>query len=221
MSLNARNRRLFDVYRLDLNTGALVPDTENPGDVLGWVADPELQVRAAQAAKADGGAVIRVRDDHSSAFRTWLEAGPEDALTLQTLDFSADGKSLYLISALGRDTAAVVKKDLAGGGRGRTGLVCRGRRRQRLHSPQDPCRAGGPVLARPIDLEGARSCDQGRFRGHPGCMKVISRSSTGITPTRPGWLRTPPIAARSPITPGIAARRRERSSSCISPSWRA
>ena len=60
--------------------------------------------------------VIRVRDEPSSAFRTWLEAGPEDSLTLNLLDFSADGKSLYLISALGRDTAAVVKKDVAGGG---------------------------------------------------------------------------------------------------------
>ena len=110
-----RNRALFDVYRLDLNTGALVLDTENPGDVIGWVADPQFQVRAAQAATPDGGTVIRVRDDSSSAFRPWLEAGPEDALTLQALDFSADGKSVYLISALGRDTAAVVKKDLAGG----------------------------------------------------------------------------------------------------------
>ena len=116
VALNLRNRALFDVYRLDLNSGALVLDTVNPGDVMGWVADPQLQVRAAQATTPEGGVVIRIRDDSSSAFRPWLEAGPEDALTLQALDFSADGKSLHLISALGRDTAAVVKKDLAGGG---------------------------------------------------------------------------------------------------------
>ena len=116
VSLNLRSRSLFDVYRLDLNSGALVLDTVNPGDVMGWVADPQLQIRAAQATTPEGGAVIRVRDDSSSAFRPWLEAGPEDALTLQALDFSADGKSLHLISALGRDMAAVVKKDLAGGG---------------------------------------------------------------------------------------------------------
>ena len=60
--------------------------------------------------------VIRVRDESTAAFRTWLEAGPEDSLTLNLLDFSADGKSLHLISALGRDTAAVVKRDVAGGG---------------------------------------------------------------------------------------------------------
>jgi dipeptidyl aminopeptidase/acylaminoacyl peptidase len=116
VSMNARNRALFDVYRLDLNTGALVLDTENPGDVVSWVADPQLQVRAAQAMTPEGGAVIRVRDDASSAFRPWLQAGPEDALTLQALDFSADGKAMHLISALGRDTAAVIRKDLAGAG---------------------------------------------------------------------------------------------------------
>ena len=116
VTMNARNRALFDVYRLDLNTGALVLDTENPGDVVSWVADPQLQIRAAQAMTPAGGAVIRVRDDSSAAFRPWIEAGPEDVLTLQALDFSADGKSLHLISALGRDTAALIKKDLAGGG---------------------------------------------------------------------------------------------------------
>ncbi len=115
VSMNVRNRALFDVYRLDLNTGALVLDTTNPGDVTGWVADPALQVRAAQAMTPDGHAVIRIRDDAASSFRPWLEAGPEDALTLQALDFSGDGKALHLISALGRDTAAVVKKDLASG----------------------------------------------------------------------------------------------------------
>jgi dipeptidyl aminopeptidase/acylaminoacyl peptidase len=115
VSLNARNRALFDVYRLDLNTGALMLDTVNPGDVMSWVADAELHVRLAQAMTPEGGTVIRVRDDSSSAFRPWIQAGPEDALTLQALAFSADGKSVHLISALGRDTAAVIKKDIESG----------------------------------------------------------------------------------------------------------
>jgi hypothetical protein len=37
VEMNARNRETFDAYRLNLETGALVLDTENPGDVSGWM----------------------------------------------------------------------------------------------------------------------------------------------------------------------------------------
>ena len=56
-------------------------DTKNPGDVIGCMADPQLKIRAAQATTPDGGAEIRIRDDAQSAWRTWVEAGPEDAMT--------------------------------------------------------------------------------------------------------------------------------------------
>lgn len=115
VGLNLRNRALFDMYRLDLNTGALTLDTSNPGDVLGWVADPKFQIRGAQAMTPDGGVELRVRDDAKSDWRTWITAGPEDALTLQFADFSQDGKAATLVSALGRDTAAVIQRDIQTG----------------------------------------------------------------------------------------------------------
>jgi dipeptidyl aminopeptidase/acylaminoacyl peptidase len=113
VGLNVRNRALFDVYRLDLNTGGLTLDTTNPGDVVGWVTDPLFQIRGAQAMTPDGGVQIRIRDSAQGDWRTWLEAGPEDALTLQFADFTADGKAATLVSALGRDTAAIVQRDIA------------------------------------------------------------------------------------------------------------
>jgi dipeptidyl aminopeptidase/acylaminoacyl peptidase len=115
VALNVRNRALFDIYRLDLKTGALVLDTENPGDVMGWGVDSKLQVRAAQAATPDGGMVIRVRDEGQTDWRTWVEGGPEDSLTLSFVDFTKDGKSAYLISAVGRDTASLVRKSIESG----------------------------------------------------------------------------------------------------------
>ena len=115
VSLNRRNPALHDVYRLDITSGDLTLIAENPGDVVAFDADANLQVRASQAATPDGGMIIRIRDDESSDWRDWIKAGPEDALTLAFLDFTADGKAAYLLSALGRDTAAVVKKDIATG----------------------------------------------------------------------------------------------------------
>src|SRR5258707_11125102 len=66
LTLNTRNRALFDVYRLSLKNGALELDTENPGDVSGWATDPKFQVRLAQISTPDGGTEIRVRDDAKS-----------------------------------------------------------------------------------------------------------------------------------------------------------
>ena len=44
VGLNRDNPQLHDVYRLDLVTGELVKEVENPG-FIGWVADAELVVR--------------------------------------------------------------------------------------------------------------------------------------------------------------------------------
>ena len=55
---NQRDESLFDIYRLDLRTGTLEMDTENPGDVAGWHADHNLQVRVAQVMTADGSTTI-------------------------------------------------------------------------------------------------------------------------------------------------------------------
>ena len=44
VGLNARDRSLFDVYRLTLSTGALVLDTQNPGDEGHGFARPENSI---------------------------------------------------------------------------------------------------------------------------------------------------------------------------------
>ena len=111
VSLNARDRRLHDVYRLSLSTGALVLDTPNPGDVAEFAADAKLQIRAAQVATPDGGTEIRIREDARSPWKSWIKVGPDEILSF--LDFTADGKSAYLVSSVGSDTARVVERNLA------------------------------------------------------------------------------------------------------------
>jgi dipeptidyl aminopeptidase/acylaminoacyl peptidase len=113
VQLNKRDPSVFDVYRLNLRSGALVLDTENPGDVTEWVADAKLQVRAAKVATTDGGTEIRVRDDAKSPWRSWLKVGPDEILDFA--GFAPDGKSAYLVSSLGNDTARVVERVIATG----------------------------------------------------------------------------------------------------------
>jgi dipeptidyl aminopeptidase/acylaminoacyl peptidase len=113
VELNLRERALFDVYRLNLKNGALELDTENPGDVAGWGTDAQFRVRSAQVATPEGGTEIRVRADPQSPWKTFIKVGPEEILN--ALSFTKDGQSLYLMSSIGRDTAAVVEKNLADG----------------------------------------------------------------------------------------------------------
>ncbi|MEO6325117.1 MAG: hypothetical protein ABIT01_14840 [Thermoanaerobaculia bacterium] len=113
VSMNLRNRELFDIHRLTLATGGLTLDTENPGDVAGWGADSKLQVRAAQVSTPDGGTEIRIRPDVKSPWKSWIKVGPEEILSF--LDFSLDGASAFLLSSVGNDTARVIQKNIATG----------------------------------------------------------------------------------------------------------
>jgi dipeptidyl aminopeptidase/acylaminoacyl peptidase len=113
ITLNLRNRELFDVHRLNLKTGGLVVDTQNPGDVESWSADPNFQIRAAQVSTPDGGTEIRIREDANSPWKSWMKVGPTEILSF--LDFTADGKSAYLQSSIGNDTARVVEKNIETG----------------------------------------------------------------------------------------------------------
>src|SRR3954447_1353299 len=109
VAINARDKHLFDVYRLTLSTGALVLDTKNPGDINDWITDKDLHVRGGQAATPDGGTEIRLLDN--GEWKTWLKASAEDSVGV--IDVTPDGKSFVIESSLGRDTAAVTVRNIA------------------------------------------------------------------------------------------------------------
>lgn len=114
VGLNVDDPRTHDVYRIDLTTDKAVLDTKNPGDVVGWDADPKFKIRAAQAATKDGGMEVRARAADKSDWKTVLKWGPDDA-DGRVIGFTADGKGLWLTTSEGRDTLSVVKRDLASG----------------------------------------------------------------------------------------------------------
>ena len=114
VGLNRDNPELHDVYRLNLTTGDLVKEVENPGFV-GWVADSELVIRSGIAPQPDGGLVVMIRDGAGDAWRPLLTISAEDALTSEPVAFSEDGRSLLAISSVGADTGRLVRIDLATG----------------------------------------------------------------------------------------------------------
>jgi dipeptidyl aminopeptidase/acylaminoacyl peptidase len=114
VGLNRDNPALHDVYRLDLVTGDMVKQVENPG-FAGWVADTELVTRVGVGLEPDGSLVIKVRDGADGDWRLLQTLPAEDAMTSGPMAISADGGSMLAMSSAGVDTGRLVRVDLASG----------------------------------------------------------------------------------------------------------
>lgn len=113
VTANVRDRKSFDVYRVALDTGATVLDTENPGDVSSWGVDAALQVRAAMASTKEGGSELRVRDSVKAPWKPLITVGLEEILHF--VDFTEDGRSIVIESSINADTARLLEKSLKSG----------------------------------------------------------------------------------------------------------
>ena len=111
--VNERDRRYFDVIRIDVTTGARRLVFENPG-FSGLLMDDSLSVRLAVRVRPDGSAEVLdlSRDNGSTLF---LDIPVEDVFTTSVWRFSRDGRSLFLQNSCGRDKAALMERDLQTG----------------------------------------------------------------------------------------------------------
>jgi dipeptidyl aminopeptidase/acylaminoacyl peptidase len=114
LGLNRANPQLHDVYRLDLVTGELTKEIDNPG-YIGWLADTELRVRAAAAPQSDGSYLLMVTSGADGNWRELLKIPAEDAESTNLLSFSADGASLLILSSVDAEASRLVRIDLATG----------------------------------------------------------------------------------------------------------
>src|SRR5579862_7743296 len=114
VGVNKDSPQLHDVYRLDLASGELVKEIENPG-FAGWISDEDLAVRGALRPQPDGSYDLLVRDTADGDWRTLLSIPAEDATSSDVVTFSADGQSLLMISAAGSNTGRLARVDLATG----------------------------------------------------------------------------------------------------------
>lgn len=112
VALNKRDKRLHDVYRVNLKTGELKMDVENPGDIADWNADNAMKVRGAYAMLPGGIQDVRVRESDSAPWKSLQKWGPDENLG-GVAGFSPDNKSIWLISSVGANTSRLVETDLA------------------------------------------------------------------------------------------------------------
>src|SRR6266704_181204 len=120
VALNLRDRNSFDMYRVDLETGAITLEATNPGDVLTWKTDNDFVIRAATAFDGKTGrSIIRVRDAANKPWRDLVVMPFERTLFAGEVvngsliaGFDPDGKSLLVDSALHSDKGRLVRVDL-------------------------------------------------------------------------------------------------------------
>src|SRR6266496_1498751 len=123
VALNLRDRNAFDMYRVDLQTGAITLEATNPGDVLTWKVDNNFVIRAATAFDGKTGrTIIRVRDAADKPWRDLVVMPFERALFAGQVvngsliaGFGPDAKSLLIDSALHSDKGRLVRVDLQDG----------------------------------------------------------------------------------------------------------
>jgi dipeptidyl aminopeptidase/acylaminoacyl peptidase len=109
IQLNKRNPQLFDVYRINVNTGDMTLIAENPGNITGWMTDHDGKLRVALTTDGVNTGVL-IRDSEDEEFRELITTSFKE--TVYPAFFTFDNKNLYMISNLGRDKMAVVEYDI-------------------------------------------------------------------------------------------------------------
>jgi dipeptidyl aminopeptidase/acylaminoacyl peptidase len=112
VAINARDKRYFDAYEIDIASGRSRLLEKNPGDVDAWFADGHGIIRAC-AAQLGTTTEIRVRDLGSGLFRLLATYSDEESASIHGV--GPDGSFLYISSARGSNTERLVTLDLKTG----------------------------------------------------------------------------------------------------------
>jgi dipeptidyl aminopeptidase/acylaminoacyl peptidase len=115
---NGRNRRLFEIFRVNAVTGENTLIQENDRFV-GFLTDPQFRVRLALQ-MADDGSCEYLQRGAQGEWEPFARVDMADAMGTRPIHFSDDGKELFWLDSRGRDKAALVAQDLA---RGTTRLI--------------------------------------------------------------------------------------------------
>jgi dipeptidyl aminopeptidase/acylaminoacyl peptidase len=111
VGMNLNDPQTFDVFRVNLENGAVEFDTKNPGNIISWTADADFQIRAATATTPDGGSELLFRETIDKDWESLRHWGPDEEGG--AVDFSIDGKTLYIEGNHDANAQRLIALDLA------------------------------------------------------------------------------------------------------------
>jgi dipeptidyl aminopeptidase/acylaminoacyl peptidase len=112
ISMNHRNKEIFDVYRINVITGDMTMIAENPGNITSWVTDHDGKLRIARATDGVNSSLL-YRESEDGEFRSIITTNFREAVS--PIFFMFDNTNLYCSSNIGRDKEAIVLIDPATG----------------------------------------------------------------------------------------------------------
>ena len=112
IGVNDRDKRLHDVYRVNIASGERRLVEQNPG-FAGYLADRDYQVRLAMEMTPDGG--MKYLRKAGQGWEELFSIGSEDMLTTSPAGFDKSLRTLYLRDSRDRNTSALVALDLDSG----------------------------------------------------------------------------------------------------------
>jgi dipeptidyl aminopeptidase/acylaminoacyl peptidase len=108
ITANRQGQTVFDAWSVDLSSGALQPIMQNPGDVVLWMADTSLKIRAVVGKNKDGSGELRLLTKGNS-WKTLYSWRATD--TVDIIGLSEDEKEIYLRSNRDADTTGLYAVD--------------------------------------------------------------------------------------------------------------
>ena len=113
VALNLRDRKIFDIYRINLKNGAVELESESARDETAWIADSNLHVRAVRAYLPDGSVEIRVRDDVRSPWRSLRRWSGDE--TGDIFGFAPGDNAVWITSTEGTEAKRLLEVDISTG----------------------------------------------------------------------------------------------------------
>ncbi len=114
--MNKRQPEVFDVYRLNVDSGDMTLVAENPGNVQHWMTDHDGRLRVAVTSDGVNSSILH-RPSEDDEWKTIATFDFKETISPQ--EFTPDNKALYVSSNVGRDRAAIFEYDLETGREGR------------------------------------------------------------------------------------------------------
>lgn len=108
LSHNQRDKKVFDVFRVDVASGDATLLAQNPGNITGWLTDHAGRLRAAVSSDGSNTSLL-YRDSETAPFETIVTTDFREAV--DPLFFTFDNKRLYVNSNRHRDRKAVFEFD--------------------------------------------------------------------------------------------------------------